>query len=195
MSKRQFDNFGSVADDPCAIVARELQNRSIGDYMLYNSYLTAECQKDKNQFDDFIANNPNLRYKDGFGFLNGCVVDSDSELRNGAKITNEKEKVQLNTRWYQAVPSFNKGGLIVNVDSRLKLAEDTSAIRSCVKTTEKDFNRFTPMTPCLAQNIQNPEHIITPFRWGGEATRQYVQEAEYLQKCGFTYNGIGWVRS
>lgn len=191
---RNFDNFARLVDDECALVTREYQNRSIGDYMLYNSYLTSQCKKDKTEFDNFVSQNPNLRFKDGFGFLNGCVVDTDSELRNGAKFTNEREKSQLCTRWNQAVPSYNKGGLIVNVDSRMKLAEDTSALRDCDRLTEKDFNRFIPLTPCLAKTVQNPEHIIPKFTWGGAATRNYVQDNQYLEQCGFMNNGQAWVR-
>ncbi len=191
---RNFDNFARLVDDECALVTREYQNRSIGDYMLYNSYLTSQCKKDKQEFDNFVSQNPNLRFKDGFGFLNGCVVDTDSELRNGAKFTNEKTKSQLCTRWNQAVPSYNKGGLIVNVDSRMKLAEDTSALRDCDRLTEKDFNRFIPLTPCLAKSVQNVEHIVEKYVRGGESTRAYVQDSQYLQQCGFVNNGQAWVR-
>jgi hypothetical protein len=192
---RQFDNFGRLADDQCALVTRELQNQSQGDYMLFNHYVTAECKKDKKQFDEFVSNNPNLRYKDGAGFLNGCVVDTDSQMRNGAKITNEKEKSQLNTRWHQAVPSYNKGGLIVNVDTRMKFAEDTSALRECNRLTEVDFDRFTPLTPCLASSVQDPKHIVPEWTWGGENSRMYVQNSEFLERCGFKNNGQMWVQS
>lgn len=191
---RNFDMASRLEDDKCALVTRELQNRSMGDYFLYNSFLTAECKKDKTQFDTFVSENPNLRYKDGFGFLNSCVVDTDSELRNGAKFTNEKEKSQLCTRWHQAVPSYNKGGLIVNVDTRMKFAEDTSAIRDCHKVSEKDFNRFVPLTPCLAGSIQNPKNIVPQFVRGGASSRNYVHDNQYLEKCGFTNNGQTWVR-
>lgn len=191
---RNFDQFARLVDDECALVTREYQNQSIGDYMLYNSYVTSQCKKDKKEFDNFVSQNPNIRFKDGFGFLNGCVVDTDSELRNGAKFTNEKTKSQLCTRWDQAVPSYNKGGLIVNVDSRMKLAEDTSALRDCDRLTEKDFNRFIPLTPCLAKSVQNPENIVPKWVNGGESTRSYVQDNQYLEQCGFMNNGQAWVR-
>lgn len=191
---RDFDNFARLVDDECALVTREHQNQSIGDYMLYNSYVTSQCKKDKKEFDNFVSQNPNLRFKDGFGFLNECVVDVDSELRNGAKFTNERTKSQLCTRWNQAVPSYNKGGLIVNVDTRMKFAEDTSAIRDCDRLTEKDFNRFIPLTPCLAKSIQDPEHIVFKHIQCGSATRNYVQDNQYLQQCGFVNNGQTWVR-
>lgn len=191
---RSFDNMGRVADDSCALVTRELQNRSIGDYVLYNSYLTSQCTQSRTKFDEYVATNPNLRYKDGYGFLNGCVVDADSTLRNGGSMTNDKTKSQLCARWSQAVPSYNKGGLVVNVDSRMKFAEDTSAIRDCQRLTEKNFDRFIPLTSCLAKSVQDPKHIVPEWRWGGESTRTYVLENQYLEQCGFTNNGHTWVR-
>jgi hypothetical protein len=191
---RNFDMVSRLVDDECALVTREHQNNSIGDYLLYNSYLTAQCKKDKTEFDNFVSQNPNLRYKDGFGFLNECVVDTDSELRNGSKFTNEKTKSQLCTRWNQAVPSYNKGGLIVNVDTRLKFAEDTSAIRDCDRLSERDFDRFVPLTPCLAGSIQDPKNIVPSWQWGGSSTRQYVQDNQYLEQCGFANNGYAWVK-
>jgi hypothetical protein len=178
---RPFDNLVRSGDDECFLATRDFQNKSIGDYMLFNSFVTADCRKDKGQFDAFVANNPNLRYKDGFGYLNSCVVDKDSEVRNNSKFTNEKEKSQLCTRWYQAVPSLNKGGLVVNIDSRLKLAEDTSAIRDCQRLSERDFDRFVPLTPCLANSIQDPKHIIPSWTWGGIGSRNLVHD----QPCGF----------
>jgi hypothetical protein len=191
---RDFELFARLHDDECALVSREHQNRSIGDYVLYNSYVTAECTKDKKDFYNYVSQNPNLRYKDGFGFLNGCVVDNDSELRNGAMFTTDKEKSQLCSRWNQAVPSYNKGGLIVNVDSRMKLAEDTSAIANCDILAEKDFQRFIPLPSCLANTIQNPEHIIPKYVRGGASTRNYVQDNQYLEQCGFVNNGFAWMK-
>jgi hypothetical protein len=76
----------------------------------------------------------------------------------------------------------------------MKFAEDTSAIRECDRLTEKDFNRFVPLTPCLAGSIQNPEHIVEKYVRGGAATRNYVQDNQYLEQCGFANNGQAWVR-
>lgn len=191
---REFDNSVRAHDDECFLVTRELQNRSVENYNLENFYLTSQCQTSKDTFYEYTAKNPNLRYKVGYGFTDGCVVDSDSTLRNGSSLTHDKGKHQLCTRWAQAVPSFNRGGLVANIDSRLKMAEDTSAIRDCQKTTEKDFNRFVPLNSCLAKNIQNPKHIVPTWRWGGESTRTYVMDNQWLEQCGFSQNGQMWVR-
>jgi hypothetical protein len=68
--------------------------------------------------------NPNLRFRDGYGYTNACVVDMDSALRNDSQITHDRTKIQLCARWNHAVPDLGKGGLIPNIESRLKNAED-----------------------------------------------------------------------
>jgi hypothetical protein len=144
---------------------------------------------------EFMTNNPNLHYRDGFGVASSCVVDADSEMRNNGKMTNDRERVQLCTRWYTAVPDLGKGGLIPNIESRLKYGADTSDIRSCDRVTEKDFNRFIPLPACMAQSIQNPDNIVQKGPRGGEFTRDYVRNDEYLKQCGFQNDGKMWRRA
>lgn len=188
---RFFDEENRLTTDKCALLTKELQNRSVNDYYLYNMYPTSTCE-DTSSLDDFVANNPNLRYKDGYGYLNSCTVDEDTELRNNAKLTNFRGKEQLCTRWEQAAPDLGKGGLIPNIESRLKMAEDTSDLKNCDILQERDFDRFMPFVGCLSQTIQNPNNIILPFQRGGEFTRDYVRSDEYLQKCGFVNDGKTW---
>lgn len=188
---RLFDEENRLTTDKCAVLTKELQNRSVNDYYLYNMYPTSTCE-DTSSMDDFVANNPNLRYKEGYGFLNSCTVDEDTKLRNNAQMTNFRGKEQLCTRWEQAAPDLGRGGLIPNVESRLKMSEDTSDIKICDILQEKDFNRFIPMVGCLQQSIQNPQHIIMPFDRGGAFTRDYVRSDEYLQQCGFVNDGRTW---
>jgi hypothetical protein len=190
MQMKYFDDESRLTQDDCALKTKEIQNQSINDYYLFNSFSTASC-KDA-ELKEFTANNPNLRYKDGFGYLSGCVVDMDSEVRNNSRLTNFKEKEQLCTRWHQAVPNFGKGGLIPNVESQLKFSEDTSYIKDCDIVTEKTFDTFYPLLGCISDNIQKPENLILPFQRGGAFTRDYVRQDEYLEKCGFVNDGRTW---
>ena len=178
--------------DRCAIFTKELQNKSVSEYALFNMYPTSDCCTDS--LVEFTMKNPNLRFRDGFGNVNACTVDGDSDLRNNAKMTNFREKEQLCTRWYQAGPNIGKGGLIPNVESRLRNAEDTSDIRECDRLAERNFDRFIPMLGCLADSIQNPNNIILPFERGGKFTRDYVRDDEYLKTCGFVNDGKTWRR-
>jgi hypothetical protein len=188
---RVFNYENRLTIDDCAVLQRDIQNQSMTDYQLYNSYYTNDCKC--KAMDEFLFEN-NMVIKDGYGFLNQCTVDADSDLRLNGVQTNEREKVQLCSRWHQGVPNLNKGGLIPNIDSRLKNADDTSDIRNCDRVTEHDFNRFIPLVGCLAPTIQNPKYIIEPWVRGGAQTRNEVRSNEYLNKCGFVSNGKNWVR-
>lgn len=187
-----FNEENRLATDKCALLTKELQNRSVSDYYLYNMFPTSQCDEDQESMETFVAANPNLRYKDGYGYLNQCTVDNDSTLRNKAMLTNFREKEQLCTRWNQAVPDLGKGGLIPNVESRLKFSEDTYDIKRCDIVQEKMFDRFTPMINCLSSTVQNPNNLILPFERGGAFTRDYVRNDEYLQQCGFKNDGKTW---
>jgi hypothetical protein len=188
---RVFELGTDLGSDKCAMVNKEFVNRSINDYNLYNMYFTSDCTGDNSKMSQFVSDNPNLRYKDGFGFTNSCVVDMDSALRNDSRLTHDKTKIQLCTRWNKAVPDLGKGGLIPNIESRLKNSEDTSVIRVCDRVAEKDFDRYTPLVGCVAPTIQNPEHIILPFTRGGDITRNYIFSNNYLEKCGFKLSPHG----
>jgi hypothetical protein len=189
---RQFINENRLTTDNCALLTKELQNKSMNDYYLTNTFSTSSC-KDEG-LKDFMISNPNLTYRDGYGFASACVIDEDSELRYNSKLTNFREKEQLCTRWYQAGPNVGKGGLIAPVESRLKLGEDTSPIKECDIVSEKQFPVFVPMIGCLRENVQNPENIILPFERGGAPTRDFVLKDEFLEKCGFVNDGKMWRR-
>jgi len=183
-------NQTGIQDDKCAILTRELQNSSINSYDLYNPYFTKDCGCDN--FDDIVIEN-NLLYRDGYGYTSGCTVDTDSDVRY-RPITHAKGRIPLCTRQFTGVPNINKGGLVPNVESRLKNADDTSDITRCDRVTEKDFDRFIPFVGCLGNSIQDPEHIIEKWTRGGSATRQIAVSSEYLSKCGFEQVNNNWVR-
>lgn len=189
---KHFDEENHLSQDECALLTQSLVNKSIADYNLFNTYSTASCKDDKMK--EFMVNNPNLRYRDGYGVSSHCVIDKDSQMRNQSKMTHDREKISLCSRWYTAVPNLGKGGLIPNIESKLKYNGDTSDIRDCDRITEKDFNRFIPLPQCMAQNIQNPDNIVEKWTRGGEFTRDFVRSNEYLQKCGFENDGKMWYR-
>jgi hypothetical protein len=187
---RVYNLENSLNDDKCAMVNREFVNKSVNDYSLYNNFFTSQCDTETNEkMNEFMFDNPNLRFRDGYGFLNSCTVDLDSALRNDSRLTHDKTKVQLCTRWNKAVPGLDKGGLIPNLESRLRDSEDTSVIKNCSRISEMDYNRYTPLVGCIAPTIQNDNHIILPFTRGGDITRNYIFSNSYLEKCGFKNNG------
>ena len=183
-------------DDSCALKTRSLYNNSVTDNRLFNFYFNNSC--DCPVLDDIAMEN-NFTVREGYGYASGCTVDKDSELRLGSMLTNDKGRQQLCARTYVAVPSVNKGGLIPNIESRLKNADDTSDIRNIDKVMEKQFDIFTPMIPCLKGSVQSTQHIVPEdvsktWRWGGSDTRQDMVSNDYLTKCGFEYRDKNWVR-
>ena len=178
---RVFELENRIGIEDCSLVNKELVNKSISDHMLYNMFFTNDCQKDNEKMVQFMTDNPNLHYRDGYGMTSSCFIDDDSILRNKSHITHDKTKIQLCTRWDQAAPDLGRGGLVPNVESKLRSAEDTSFIRDCDRISEKYFDRNIPLIGCLAPTIQNPRHIIMPFTRGGDITRNYI----FDEKCAF----------
>ena len=189
---RLFLSEQGLADDPCAILTKDFQNTSIEQYNLDNYYWTKDCECPINN--DFVLDNLNLRGRDGYGNVNKCAVNTDSDLKYSS-LVHPKGREQLCVRWYQGVPNLDDGGLLPNLESRLKYgSEDTSIIRDCDRVTEKDFDRWTPLLPCYALTVQDPKHIVMPNNATNANTRSYVQDDRYLQHCGFVKQGRTYVR-
>lgn len=183
-------------DDSCALKNRSLYNDSVVDNRLYNFYFNNTC--DCPVLDDIAMEN-NFTVREGYGYASGCTVDRDSELRIGAAVTHDKGRQQLCARTFHGIANISKGGLIPNVESRLKNADDTSDIRNIDKVMEKQFDVFIPLIPCLKGNVQNSQHIVQEDNnkdWirGGRDTRQDQVSNDFLSKCGFEYRNKNWVR-
>jgi hypothetical protein len=180
-------------DDVCTLKTKNFENNSIIDSRLYNFYYNKDCSCPV--LDDVAFDN-NFTIREGYGFSSGCTIDADSELRLNSALTHNKGRIQLCSRSFVGVPNVNKGGLIPNLESRLRSADDTSDIRNVDKLAEKNFIplSFTPMIQCLNDNIQNPKHLIESWQRGGADTRQDAVSAPYLEHCGFEKNGKNWVR-
>jgi hypothetical protein len=118
----------------------------------------------------------------------GKLIDTSTNLRNSIENTNEKKK-ELNTRIFPGAPYMGRGqGILENTDinSRLNFGEDTRTSKSNNITSSYSANNFIPLVPQIAENIQNPEHII-PTYWvrGGMSTRTVLNNIDYLKSCGF----------
>lgn len=190
-----FENQHRLGNDDCSKTAKDYQNSSINDYYLWNTYVN-KCDTDADhKIQDFAIENTNLWYRNGYGYTNGCHVDDDTEVRNNAKITHEKAKIQLFTRFYQANPDLSRGIVTPNLESRLVQGADTTALRQCDRVSEKNYDRFTPLIPCLKDNVQNPNNIVMQGVWGGENSRNVMRDAENLRRCGHVNDGKTWKRA
>jgi hypothetical protein len=173
---QSFYNQNKPGLDKCAKNAKNHVNESIKDYNLWNSY---SCEKQKEEaLSEFAMKNLNLRYKKGYGVAPSCHVDTDTELRLNAKWTSERAKTQLFSRFYTGNPDMSRGKGSPEVESKLVQGDDTYRLKMCQRLSEKEFDRFTPMLPCLKDSIQKVEHIVMPFHQGGENSREFMRSLQ-----------------
>jgi hypothetical protein len=191
-NKRQFEWEHRIGADECARTTKDFQNQSVENYALFPMFPTqgSDCSANKD-ITQFSSDNF-MRFRDGYGPLNSCTVDKDSELRNGGLLTNDKFKRQLNSRVFQAVPDLSHGGFNPNIESRLTQGEKCSEHRSCNALSEVSINRFMPLVPCLRDTVQNHKHIVPTWTWGGEPTRDTVRQEEFLKASGYVFDGTAW---
>ena len=184
-----FSNKEKLYNDKCYNETRDLQNEKLNN--LYISNYT-NCGCDDESVKDFTLSEPNIFYKDGYGFTNDCNVDNDSDLRL-SQLTQFKCRNQLKTRVYQGVPNKGRGQSIPVVESKLITGEDTSTSRSCNTLADIYIDRFTPMLKCV-EEIQKADHIVYDWTRGGDPSRQLVRNRDYLERCGYKNNGKTWVK-
>jgi hypothetical protein len=190
---RSFSLEHRIGGDKCALAARDLQNSSTQNYKLFNYYPTniPNCGASVEKLQDFASDNY-MTIREGYGFTNACRVDEDSKLRNGGVITNERYKVQLNSRVYHAVPNLARGGFVPTTESKLTQGEDTAQKRSCDVLSEVSIDRFIPLLPCLKDTVQDANHIVPTWTWGGEPTRDTVRQSQFLENNGYVFDGVAW---
>ena len=188
-----FDKQHRIGSDICWTNTQEEQSKSIHDYMTFNMYKTnvLDCHDEVKKLKDFVVENK-MNVKEGYGNTNACFVDNDSSLRNEQKWTNEKCKNQLDTRLFHAVPDLSHGGFKAEIESKLTQGNDTNERKSCSVLSGKGLDVFTPLLPCLKDTIQNSEHIIPKWTWGGEHTRDHLKQKQFLKENGYVFDGKAW---
>lgn len=177
---KYFENENRVGSDGCARKAEDMQNSKIQDYMLFNHQLvnTEKC-KNESEVKDFMVENY-MRIKDGYGQANSCFIDKDSTVRYVDNV-DKKQNTQLFSRIFQAVPDLRKGDVNTEMEDVVVQGETTYNDFEC---HGKSLDVFTPMLGCLQESIQNPNNIITPWTWGGEPTRDTLNQKDFLDKNG-----------
>ena len=182
-------------DDVCFEQIETKQSMESGNYYIRNF---RGC--DFKKVEEFAHSQPRIMIQYPDGYLNNPkIVDISSKLRN-QNMTNFKGINQLQGYPYTTSPNLSRGKGNICVESFLKSSEDTFQQRPCNNLAGMNINRFTPMVSCLKDNIQKPTHIIPELvdsEWirGGQASRQIIREKNYLEKCGYKYNGKFWVKA
>lgn len=173
-------NTRSKNDSNC-MTYKDKQDQLFGSYNITNFYK----DEDRNKFIkslDHVGLSAQ-KNKDGYG----KIIDMESNLIQPT-LTNPKVKQQLTTRPFKGWPYMGAGAThIVQPDtySKLMSGTDTRTKKAADALAGVSIDRFIPLVPCLADNVQNTEHII-PEYWirGGESSRAQIQNIDYYKLCG-----------
>lgn len=184
----EIDKKTSLGSDSCYQNTADEQSVNVGGYQLNNHYA---CGCGAKETEKIAMNQPTLIFKDGYGAsgMDGCKIDTDSLMKNGTIMTNPGCKQQLFSRPYLTVPYMGRGSGDSCVESPLQTGEDTFQRRPCNTLAEVTLqNQFTPLLPCIKDNIQDSRHLIqedSNKEWirGGLPSRQIVKNKEYQQYC------------
>ena len=169
-------------NDECNICS----NNSMNDTM-YNHFFQPNILNNNNKPDNAHLKIQGLNNQTDFD-KSGKFIDNSTMLRNTLQHKDERRK-ELNTRVFPGAPYMGRGQGILeftDVNSRLNFGEDTRTSKSNNITSSYSANNFIPLVPSIAQNIQDPVHII-PTYWvrGGMSTRVVLNNIDYLKSCGF----------
>ncbi len=170
----------SLTDDKCQISLKDKANSQFASYSLSfppacsinQSYL---CNQSLNQQKPTLLCDNTKYYSN---FRNGCF---------GNQLTHTKNRQNLDVRMYKTVPFMGScRAPLMNTDTYSKLisGQSTRTSKSC--NVQAKLDRFQPLVPCLANNIQNPNNHI-PQYWvrGGMSTSSYYRNVDYLKECGY----------
>ena len=186
-----FNTFkeASLISDNLLVQLDNKQAQAPGNYHLDNQN---SCECGLKEARSIQTSQPGIHLKGGVGWSgeNGCLVDTDSNLRQNTEIlTNRRVINQLTTRLSSTTPNYSKGYYDVDTESIIRPGDFASDQKPCIGTTEASFgNYFTPMIPKLKTEVQDHRHIIpedSKGDWvrGGLPTRQMVRNADYLRRC------------
>jgi hypothetical protein len=181
---KYFEKEHRLGTDECAIDSQNEQNKRIEDYMMFDFFRGNNCEASNVKVNEFMTEN-HMTIRDGLGFTTGCLVDQDSMLRIDTNKVN-RDKNQMFTRTFQAVPDMSRGNVDVDNESRIQQGEITFDDFQC---QGKPLDVFTPLIPCLMENIQDPEHIVESWVRGGENTRDTLKQKDFLEKNGYVFDG------
>ena len=187
----EFNLFskGSLLSDPVAVDLDIIQSQGPGYYMMDNPY---GCGCELKDARDVQLSQVMINFQGGKGWMGekGCLIDTDSELReNKDRATNKRYIHQLTERPHLTTASLIRGYQDVDVESVIQSGNFASDDRACNSLSGVTIgNFFTPMIPRLQDEVQDPTHIIPEDSlqsWvrGGLPTRQMQRKNDYLRRC------------
>ena len=199
-SKKEFGIQGltRLREDECFLKRNKSDIAYEGKYQTRNHH---DCHCEAPYTRELSLQQPSTFYRDGHGWTSndGCNVDSDSQLRNARNLTNLRVINQLFERPHATTPYQGRGEGNPTIESHLRGGETTVQQKSCNTLSGIYIDRYTPQIQCIRENVQNPNNIIpenSDPAWlrGGQPSRQIIRNKDYLNKCGYSYNGKYWAR-
>jgi hypothetical protein len=173
-----------MKNDKCVNTFQELNNDKLFQYSFLPSILETKTDTRKTYIDS--TNTLGILQDNNYD-IKGQNINKATSLRNG-NVENIYSKKELDTRLFPGSPMMYTGQSVLknpDLSSRLKYGEDTRVSKSENSASSYSANNFIPLVPNLAENIQNPEHII-PTYWvrGGMSSRSVIRNIDYLKSCG-----------
>jgi hypothetical protein len=179
-----FENSHRMGDDKCVEQIRKQENDSIRNYnlallqprdrMAHSSDKCGTIFSDAHRYSTL---------QNGYGIEKNCI-DNDSHARINEDGFQGRGKCILNSRVFQGVPNMNSGGLIVDLEDRLKQGHYNDIKKSCDSLAGVTIDRFVPLV-CGLQNIQNPENIVMPKDLVWQDTRDIVNQEKFIKNHMF----------
>lgn len=194
MNKKLIVNKESAfRNDECYISTIEKNNKKLFDLQFLPS-IYQNNKKQESSRKEYIASSKVLGTLQATSYdMSGKNINISTKIRNGEgnenkKCNDLKSRKELDTRLFPGAPLVARGqSVLKNTDlsSRLIYGEDTRTKKSGNVAAAYSADNFIPMVPCLAENVQNTEHII-PTYWirGGMSTRTVIRNIDYLKSCG-----------
>jgi len=184
MSTNIFDSSTNLCSDNCWKTSKEVHNKEISDYYLYETN-SVKCSAPDVRMPEMSLNYPNLRGRPGYGLADDCLIDIYSSLTNNtAAMTRDRCPTQLTTRIFAGGPNLRSGTGDIDKELDILSGSDTNPYR-CNKTImELQTYQFTPLLDCM-KDIQDPDNIVPDGVRGGEDTRSYINRAEFNKNCNW----------
>ena len=166
------------------------QSQGPGYYHLDNQY---GCECGLKEARSIQTSQPGIQLKGGVGWSgeNGCLVDTDSDLRQNIEVlTNRRVINQLTTRLSSTTPNYSKGYYDVDTESIIRSSNITKVDRPCnvISGSSTLPYSLTPQIDRLSKEVQNTQFIIpedSMESWvrGGLPSRQIVRNMDYMRRC------------
>lgn len=156
MSKLQNDNGKgcdredtSLVSDPCTVEDTIRRNQAVVDYNLWRPIPlpSVDAPPNNTSCPAMMKDKLSRTQRPSLGNFNPGTQDMFGKVPD---MTRDRGRIEVFPRWTNGVPNMDKGGLVSDVDSFVRLGALGTHVPSCQTLAERDFDRFQPLVPMLA---------------------------------------------